>query len=91
VRLGGIPVTVNRSVTAQQALHGGALDTFPSSVNQPDDVKARRLRRPEVFIHDRHHVARVEGVQVNRVFDGNLNRFVFQTLNFEHRTLNFEL
>jgi hypothetical protein len=62
---------------AQQALHGRALHTLTSAVNQANDFKASGLCRSQVLIDDRHHIARSEGVQVYGVFDGHVNSVVF--------------
>ena len=62
---------------AQQTLHGRPLHTFTSAVNQAYDVEACFPRCPQVLIDDGHDIARRKGVQIDGVFDRQLNGVVF--------------
>lgn len=75
-----IPITVDRFVQAQQTLHGGALNALATAVDQADHLEAGLLRREQVLVDHRHDIARGEWMQVDRIFDGNVNGVVFHGL-----------
>jgi len=63
---------------AQPPLHLGALHALAAPVNQPDLAEPRVARRVQVLINDRHDVARRETVEIDGVFDRDVDRrFVF--------------
>jgi hypothetical protein len=65
-------------VFAKQALHGRALHAFTSAVNQADDLETGRLGGVQILVDHRNDIARMERMQVDRIFDGDLNGLVFQ-------------
>ena len=61
---------------AQPALDVGALHARAAPVNQPHLRKAGVTRRVQVVLDHRPDVARCKRVQIDRVLDGNPNRFI---------------
>ena len=60
----------------ERLLNGGALNALAASMNQADFAQAALMRGPDVLLDDRYHVARVEGVQVDRRFNGKAMRLI---------------
>ena len=75
--LSRVPITVDRLVGPEQALHRCALHAFSSAVDQPDDLESRVLRGAEILVHDRDDIAWIERVQVDGVLDGDVDGSVF--------------
>jgi hypothetical protein len=76
VRLRRIVEGRDERVFLQDRLDDAALHADTSSVNQADFSKARLVRGADVFLHHRRNVARMKGVQVERIFDRNaMDRF----------------
>jgi hypothetical protein len=57
-------------------MHDAALDAFPTAVNQADFGEPGLVCGVNVVGHDRLHVTRMEGVEIEGVFDGKGNRIV---------------
>jgi hypothetical protein len=76
VRLGSIPIPVNQVVIAQQTLHSGPLNAFPTAVNQSHDVESCLVRSVQVFIDDRQDVRGGEGMEIDGIFDRDANDFI---------------
>jgi hypothetical protein len=53
----------------QRSLHDATLHAFPAAVDQPHFQKSSLVRRVEVFLDDRTHVARRDCVEVERGLD----------------------
>jgi hypothetical protein len=64
-------------VLAQQPVHGSALHALAPPVDQPNLVETRVASGLEILVDHRHHVPRRKAVQVDVVFDWNVDRFVF--------------
>src|SRR5262245_53039619 len=58
-------------VLGERTMDAGALYPDPAAVNQAHLAQTSLVRRGDVLLDDRRHVTRREGVQVERVFDGN--------------------
>ena len=56
----------------ERLLDHPALNTFAASVNQPDFAKAGFMCGADVLDDDRRNIARRERVEVQRVFDRNV-------------------
>jgi hypothetical protein len=56
----------------ERLLDDAALDACAAAVNQPHFAKSGFMRRSDVLDDDRPHVARREGVKIERVFDRDL-------------------
>jgi len=61
---------------AQQLLHGGALHALAAPVDQPNLLKSRVASGLEVLVDHRHDVPRREAVEIDRVFDRDLDDLV---------------
>lgn len=72
VRLRGVPEFRHEGMVFQCLLHDAALNALAASVNQPHLAQACFVCRGHVLGDDGGDVARREGVEVDRVFDGNL-------------------
>jgi hypothetical protein len=74
VRFGRIPELGNICVRRQQTLHGRPLYALAAAVNQAHDGESGSARRPQIFVDHAHDIARVKGVQVDRVLDRDRDR-----------------
>ena len=77
MRLRCVPVALDGVVVAEQALHCCSLYAFAAPVDQADDGESRLAGGVQIFVNDGHDVARSEGVQIDRVFDGDVDGVVF--------------
>ena len=59
-------------VRAQQRLHDPALDADTAAVDQPHLAKAAGVRRAQILVDHRWHVAWEERVQIEAVLDRQL-------------------
>ena len=64
----------HEGMSFERRLHDPPLDACPAPVNQADFPEAGLVRRPDVFLDDRGDVTRLEGVEVQGVFDRQLVR-----------------
>jgi len=71
VGFGGIPEFGDEWMPLERLLNDASLNPFAAAVNQPDLTKTSFVCRCDVFLDDRCHVSRREGVQVEVVFDGD--------------------
>jgi hypothetical protein len=71
VAFGRVVERLDEGVFAEHLLHPRALDADAAPVYQPDLVEAGLVRGPQVLIHNRRDIARREGMQVERPFDGD--------------------
>jgi hypothetical protein len=63
-------------MAGQHALHDPALHADPSTVDQSDLEESPGLGGVEILGDDRRHVARREGVQIQRILDRDADRLV---------------
>jgi hypothetical protein len=66
-----IPELDNEWMCVEHALNDPALNPFTASVDEPDFPKTRLVRGAHVLLHNVGNVTRREGVEVERVFDGD--------------------
>ena len=60
----------------ERGLDDAALDAGAAAVNQSNLAQAGGVRRADILVDNRTDVARVEGVEVERVFDRDVDRRV---------------
>ena len=72
VRLQRVPELGDERMILQRLLHDAPLHALASTVNQAHLAKPRFVRGGDVLGDDRRDVARREGMEVERVFDWNL-------------------
>ena len=82
MRLRCVPVALDGVMVAQQALHCCALYAFAAAVDQPDDRESRFAVGVKIFVNDGDDVARSEGVQIDRVFDRDVDGVVFHNVSW---------
>jgi len=63
-------------------LHEAALYSSTAPVHDPHDFVPGALRGVDVFFHDRPDIARREGVEIELVFDRNVDRVPAHRLAF---------
>ena len=78
MRFGRIPVRVNGGMAAEQPLHRRALDALATPVDQPNHFEPGLLCRLQIFIDDGLHIARMERMEIDGVFDREADRVVHQ-------------
>ena len=66
----------DQRMPGQQRLDDGALHPDSPPVDQPDFAEPALVGGPEVLLDDRRNVARGEGVEVERVLDGDADGLV---------------
>jgi hypothetical protein len=57
----------------ERRLHDAALHASPAAVDDPDLGEASAVRRAQVLVDHRRDVARREGVEIDRVFDWDVD------------------
>jgi hypothetical protein len=72
--LGGIPEFLDERVTFERVLHDSALDTRAATVDQSHLTQSIVVRRVDVLLDHRAHIARRKGVKVEGAFDGDAMR-----------------
>ena len=72
VRFRRIPELDDERVPLESILDDAALDPAAAAVDQADLTKARVVRCTDVLLDDRRDVARREGVEVERIVEGDL-------------------
>ena len=75
MRLRRVPEFHDERVVLERVLDDATLHAFAASVNQPHLTQARFMRSADVLLDDRRDVSRRERVEIDRVFDGNLQMF----------------
>ena len=71
VGFGGIPEFGDEWMPLERLLNDPSLNALAAAVNQPDLMQSRLVRRVDVLLDDRGHVAWCERMQVEVVFDGD--------------------
>ncbi len=77
VRFRSVPEFDDERVTTQDLLHDAALDTDSPAVDQANQPQPRGVRRNHVLVDHGRDIARLEGVQVDRILDGNVLLYFF--------------
>ena len=72
----GVAEVENLGVSLQNRVNDLALDSDASPVHDPHFAKALQQGLVQILFHHACHIARLEGVQVDPIFDGELYRFV---------------
>lgn len=67
-----VPELDDERMVFERVLDDPALDAFAASVNQSHFAQAGFVCRRDVLDHHRCHVARREGMEIERVFDWNV-------------------
>lgn len=73
MRRGIVKKLQHERVAFEDVLHDAALDAYAPAVDEPYFAEPRGVRFRHIVFDDRGDVARCEGVEVQRAFDGNLN------------------
>src|SRR5262249_62412344 len=64
----------HQGMAREERLHARPLHPSPATVNETHLAKAPRRRFLQIFLDDRSHVLRSEGVEIERVLDGKMDR-----------------
>ena len=75
VRLRRVPELYDQRMVFERVLHDAALHACAASVNQPHLAQASFVRGADVLDDNRRDVTRRERVEIDRVFDGDLQLF----------------
>ena len=70
-----IPVAVDRLVLPQETLHRRTLGSRAAAMNEPHDREPRLAGGVQILVDHSHDVTRLKGVQIDGVFDREMNRF----------------
>lgn len=74
MRLGGVPELLHQRMALERLLDEAPLDAFAASMNEADLPEARLVRRADVLFDYGFDVAGREGVEIERLFDGDAVR-----------------
>jgi hypothetical protein len=69
MRLDGVVERGDQRMPLEHLLHDAALNALAATVNEPDLTQPGGVRRRHVFLDDRRHIGRCEGMKVDGVFD----------------------
>jgi hypothetical protein len=72
MRLRRVPELHDQWMVLEHLLNDPTLNAFAASVNQPHLAEAGFVRGSDILLDNRCHVARRERMQVERIFDWNL-------------------
>ena len=72
VRFRRVPELRDQWMVFEHLLNDAALDAFAASMNQSHFAQAGFVRRSDILLDDRCHIAWCEGMQVERIFDRDL-------------------
>jgi len=70
-----VPEFDDERMLLERVLDDAALHAFPASVNQAHFAQTRLMRGVDVLLDDRRNITRRERVEIDRVFDGDLQVF----------------
>ena len=76
MRFRGVLKRADQRVALERLLDGGALNALAAPVYQAHFAQAAFMRGPDVLLDDRHDVAGMKRVKVDRRLDGNAMRLV---------------